>query len=241
MEKLGIIGCGVMVSAIASAASCTVIGYDHDKSKVEALGITVADSIDDLLEQADVILLAVKPQDFHEMLIDFGDKLVISIMAGVKLADLGGERAIRVMPNLGAKVGKSVSAWACSDSVTEEDKNFVRELLLSFGVEVEVKSDDDIFKMTALTGSGPAYLYAFLKAMREVGEEFGFSEDVLDTVLPALVEGAMKAQEGSYDDMTSKVASKGGTTEAALNVLGDEWGGKLKEAVKAAYDRAKEL
>ncbi|EKD47627.1 MAG: pyrroline-5-carboxylate reductase, partial [uncultured bacterium] len=204
------------------------------------LGFRVVGSLDELLEEAQVVLLAVKPQDFRNMKVDFGGKLVVSIMAGVPLADLPG-RAVRVMPNLGAKVGKSVSSWVASDAVTDEDKDFVREFLSDFGVEVEVRNDDEIDKMTALTGSGPAYVYVFMRALTEAGREFGFGEDVLKKILPVLIEGSLEASSGDLEDMIAKVASKGGTTEAALNVLGAEWGDKLKEAVRVAYDRAKEL
>lgn len=237
-EKLGIIGCGVMGSAIGKAYQGEVVGFD--RNRVEDIGFRVVGSVEELLEEVDVVLLAVKPQDFRDIKVDFGEKLVISIMAGVKLADLP-ERAVRVMPNLGARIGKSVNAWTCGVAVSDEDKVFVREFLSSFGVEVEVGSDDEIDKMTALTGSGPAYIYVLMQALTEVGQEFGFSDEDLRKVLPVLVAGSLEASSGDFEDMIAKVASKGGTTEAALSVLGSDWGGTLKKAVKAAYERAGKL
>jgi len=218
-----------------------LIGYDTNYEKVEALGIRVVDSVEALVREADCILLAVKPQTFREMKVDFKDKLVVSIMAGVKLADLP-KRSVRVMPNLGAKVGKSVSSFVCG-RVSEEDKIFVENLLEKFGIAIEVLSDDEIDKMTALSGSGPAYLYAFLQALNECANEFGFDAETSRRVLNQLVYGALQAANGDdYNEMIKKVASKGGTTEAALKVLDD---GKFKEVIKkaacAAYERAKEL
>ncbi len=237
MKKIGIIGCGNMGSAIVRASGMVSVGFDLNREKVEGLGLEVAVSVEALVADCDVVILAVKPQTYREMSLDFGDKLVISIMAGVSLADLP-RRAVRVMPNLGAMVGESVSSWVTSC----DEKDFVREFLRSFGVEIEVQSDDEIDKMTALTGSGPAYLYEFMKALTSKGEEMGFDKDIVRKAVDGLVSGALKAADGKdLDEMKLRVASKGGTTEAALNVLGDEWGGKLKEAVKAAYDRSKEL
>lgn len=218
-----------------------LVGFDTNHEKVEALGIPVADSVDALISHVDCVVLAVKPQTFREMKVDFKDKLVVSIMAGVKLSDLP-KRSVRVMPNLGARVGKSVSSFVCG-VISLEDKIFVKNLLEKFGMAIEVKSDDEIDKMTALTGSGPAYLYVFLSALNEASKEFGFDEKTTRNVLDQLVSGALQAAKGEdFDEMVKKVASKGGTTEAALKVLDD---GKFKEILKkaacAAFERAKEL
>lgn len=240
--KIGIIGCGVMGGAIARFLhGKDLVGFDPNREKVEALGIKVADSAELLVDAVDCVLLAVKPQTFREIKVDFKDKLVVSIMAGVKLADLPA-RSVRVMPNLGARVGKSVSSFVCGN-VRLEEKIFVKNLLEKFGMAIEVKSDDEIDKMTALTGSGPAYLYVFLSALNEVAKGFGFDEKTTRKVLDGLVSGAVLAAKGEdFEEMIKKIASKGGTTEAALKVL-DE--GKFKDVLKkaacAAYFRAKEL
>ncbi len=215
------------------------MGFDLNSERVEALGLEVASSVEELVEVCDVIILAVKPQTYREMEVDFGDKVVVSIMAGVPLADLPG-RAVRVMPNLGALVGKSVTSWVASDGV---DKGFVREFLGSFGVAIEVTSDDEIDKMTALTGSGPAYLYEFMQVLVEKGIEMGFDAGTVREAIDGLVEGSLEAAKGEdLNVMISRVASKGGTTEAALNVLAAEkWGETLKKAAEAAFERSKEL
>ncbi|OIP79948.1 hypothetical protein COW94_05160 [Candidatus Peregrinibacteria bacterium CG22_combo_CG10-13_8_21_14_all_44_10] len=242
VKKIGIIGCGVMGSAIVrSLDGFEISGFDVNREKVESLGIAIAESASELVSGSDMVLLAVKPQTYRVMDLDFGDKLVISIMAGVPLADLP-DRSVRVMPNLGALVGESVNAWAPSGAATEDDRRFVREFLESFGVQIEVHSDDEIDKMTALTGCGPAYLYEFMNSLLESGKEFGLDEALVKKALHGLVSGALKAADGEdFDVMISKVASKGGTTQAALNVLGEGWGNSLKLAVKAAYARSKEL
>ena len=240
--KIGIIGCGVMGSAIAKSLSGNdLVGFDTNCEKVEALGIKSVGSIPALVDAVDCVLLAVKPQSFREMKVDFRDKLVVSIMAGVKLSDLPA-RAVRVMPNLGAQVGKSVSSFVCGD-VSVDDKIFVKNMLEKFGIAIEVGSDDEIDKMTALTGSGPAYLYLFLSALTESAFEFGFDKKNSRKMIDQLVDGAMSVVDNeNYDEMIKKVASKGGTTEAALKVL-DECGFKniIKKAACAAYERAKEL
>ncbi len=218
------------------------VGFDLDSSKVEALGLELASSVEGLVEACDTVILAVKPQTYRDMSVDFGDKLVISIMAGVPLADLPG-RAVRVMPNLGAANGKSVSSWVASELVTEDEKEFVRELLESFGVAIEVANDDEIDKMTALTGSGPAYLYEFMRPLIDKGVEMGFDPAIVRKAVDGLIEGSLEAAKGEDPAvMISRVASKGGTTEAALNVLSDDgWGETLKKAAEAAFQRSKEL
>lgn len=231
-----------MGGAIAKSLSCeNLIGFDNDRKKVEALNIPFAESVEDLVAKVDLVLIAVKPQNFRDMKIDFKGKLVVSIMAGVKLSDLP-SRAVRVMPNLGARVGKSVNAFVCGN-ISEEDKDFVINLLKKFGVPVSVKDDDEIDKMTALFGCGPAYLYLFLDALREKGVEFGFDEKTLDEILPVFISGAMGALDGMVPgDAISKVASKGGTTEVALKVLNESgWKDVLKKAAEAALRRSKEL
>ncbi len=249
MKKLGIIGCGVMGGAIVARVLIDdflkekdIIGFDVNRERVERFEICVASSLEELIEVSDVIVLAIKPQTYRGMNVSFGKKLVISIMAGVPLSDLP-KKAIRVMPNLGVRNGFGAMSWVIGETVSKSDKHFFEGLMNCLGFGMEVKSDDEVDKMTALTGSGPAYLYAFLKALQEAGREFGFQDENLRDMLRTLVEGSLMAVgfEENFEDAISRVASKGGTTEAALDVLGDEWGDKLKEAVRAAYERSKEL
>lgn len=242
MEKiLGILGCGTMGTAISKRVEDIEIGFDRNSAKVETLGLTVAKSVEELVEKSEVVIIAIKPQDFRKMELDCGEKLVISIMAGVALKDLP-PRSIRAMPNLGVKVGKGVVGWVAGEEVSEEDKEMARQLFAKMGVETEVKTDAEIDQFASIFGCGPAFFYCFMQTMYEMGQEFGFRESDLRKDLEMLIQGSLEVSHGQdFSQLTASVASKGGMTEAGLKVLGTEWSDKLKDALRRSEERAKEL
>ncbi len=265
--KLIVIGFGNMGSAIVKAlqkrdeplfASIAVLDPSEEKRAVaQDMGLEVWETLESaVIDEDSVILLAVKPQDMDDLLESLKGKLyagalLMSIAAGVSLERLkavsGHESIVRVMPNTPALVGKGASGWMVSEAVTAEQKDLVKKMLGSFGMAVEVTDEDQMDMVTALSGSGPAYVFYFLEALVEGGEELGLEEDVaLKLALQTVVGGAALAESAKDLDglqqLCANVTSKGGTTEKAIEMF-DE--GELKklvaEAMDAAYKRAKEL
>lgn len=255
--KIAIIGGGNMGTLIAKALNekfrVTVSERDPLKhAKFSELEIDVTDSNIHACEDADVVILAVKPQDFSALDICGhlqGDAVVISIMAGVgidKIRDvLGGHKFIaRVMPNLPAFISEGISGF-CAPDLNTDQKVLVHDILSALGEVVEVENEDDIDKVTAISGSGPAYVFYFIKALSDAGTGLGLPFETAHKLALKTVFGASKyafLDTSSLEDLIKRVASKGGTTEKALQVFDDRAFTKIiDEAAKAAYKRAKEL
>ncbi|MFH1837413.1 MAG: pyrroline-5-carboxylate reductase, partial [Candidatus Omnitrophota bacterium] len=229
--KVGIIGCGNMGSAIACGlidknilSAEEVLLSDKDREKVKKVTeITGSEGIlsEELIKRCEIILLAVKPQDsvllLEEIKKDIKDQVVISIMAGVKISDItnviGREVPIvRAMPNMAAFIGQSVTGICFSAAVKDKDK--IKKLFESIGDVVEVE-EPQMDAVTALSGSGPAYLFYLAKAMINAGTEMGMDKDKSEKLVIDTLAGAanlLKNMGVSPEELIKKVASKGGTT-----------------------------
>lgn len=260
MKKLAVIGTGVMGSAIIEAlvreevfSPGHIIAFDVDGRKLGALrrklGVQTDKSIHDAVDKADMILLAVKPQSLKLVCHSWrGDKPIISILAGTTIATIkeltGSKKIIRVMPNTPAQVSAGVSGWKASRAVTASEKALVRRILGSFSEETEVQNEKLLDVITAISGSGPAYFFAFAEALEQAARKIG-----LGNLSPAFVGqtffGAARladTTEIEFKKLRENVTSKGGTTEAALKVFKKEKLGKIVEqAAKAALKRSQEL
>lgn len=220
----------------------------------EREGVQATDDFSLALADADVVVLAVKPQEFGKAATAWRPSLpptalVISIMAGVRLDSitqaLGAPRAVRVMPNLAAAVGESFSTWSATPAVNEDDRALVRRVLGAIGVEREVSGDAYVDMATAVAGSGPGYLTLVLESLIDGAVQIGMpralaTEMVMQTALGtarwALADGRHPA------DLRASVTSPAGTTAAGLLAL--ERGGvraALIEAVIAAHERGRVL
>jgi pyrroline-5-carboxylate reductase len=268
-KKIGIIGFGNMGSAIAGRIKpkYEVLVFDKDREKTKNLTkINVADNLISLISQVEVSILAVKPQDFDVLLNDMSNyvngKLIISIAAGITTKyienRLGQARVIRVMPNLPIKIGKGMSCICRGESAKEDDLNFTEKLFKKIGKTL-ILSESMVDAATAISGSGPGYLYdesegksldeikkyakeIFIPALTASAHELGFSSEESQILAEVTGIGSIAFLEKtglSPSELKKQVASKGGTTEAALEVL--HKGGSLLEAVKAAKKRAEEL
>ncbi len=243
--NISILGMGRMGSAIYKSL--------ENSGKFELAGYDKGDDLDSGIERANIVFLAVKPQYFDDLLNDisvgFEDKLVISIMAGVtrdKLKDkLKTEKVIRSMPNLGALHGSSVTGWVSAEGVDENEKNTAREVFSSFGVEIELEKEEMLDSVTAISGSGPAYFFYLTKLLEEKAVEFGFSQEQARLLAEKTFIGSAKSMENenmTSAEWVSAVASKGGTTEAALKLMKeDDFGEVFKNAVEVAKKRSEEL
>ncbi|MBX2889831.1 MAG: pyrroline-5-carboxylate reductase [Saprospiraceae bacterium] len=203
---------------------------------------------------ADLLILAVKPQDSPKLFEEIGDltqpgQVYLSIMAGVRISTireaLRADKIIRAMPNLPAQIGAGATAFTSTDAVTRIELVMVQNLLSTTGKTIYVEREEMIDASTAISGSGPAYIYYFMNALMESARQMGFSDSEAELLVSQTFTGAVdlyNKTDLSCQDWIAKVASKGGTTEAALRVWGDTG---LHEGImagaRAAFERAKEL
>lgn len=205
------------------------------------------------LFDADLIVLAVKPKDGKvamKAILPFIDHNtpILTVMAGISMStisDILGDRPIaRVMPNTSATIGMSASGVAFNDSVTEEQKKRYYQLLDAIGIVIEV-DEDKLHAVTALSGSGPAYLYYLLEAFEKVGTEFGLTKETVRTLMVQTIAGsaAMLQQVNEEpDELRRKVTSPGGTTEAGIRALEDHhFNEAIFHCIKSAEARSREL
>jgi len=195
---------------------------------------------------SDVLLIAVKPQDFGSLAgdisADITRQLIISIMAGVTIEDItksiGTEVPIvRAMPNLAAFVGEGMTCISCNSMVSMKEET--KHIFSGIGKVLEVK-ESSMDAVTALSGNGPAYLFYLAQAMLEAGIEAGLDELTSGELVVQTLYGSAKFLAGSEDsaeELIKKVASRGGTTEAALSVFKEK---DLKGIIKTAVIKAKE-
>jgi len=214
----------------------------------------IANDFDEDLALCDFVILAVKPQSFMEVSQDLkkyitGNQTIISIMAGVNVASINAalstSKIVRVMPNTPALIGEGISGYFISGDLSIYDKDKVRELLKSCGGAVEVGSEKDINAVTAISGSGPAYFFNFVRLMVESGTKLGIKEDKVKQLVLKTMKGSYELMEQSSDDfqtLIDNVTSKGGTTQAALDTFSEyHLGEVIEKAMNSANNRAEEL
>jgi len=214
----------------------------------------VYENLEDCLPQADIVFIAVKPYHCVELFDQMKDmineqQLFVSLMAGVTIEfiqdQLGVSKIIRTMPNLPAKVGLGVTSYTESHTVTRVELLMVRNLLDTTGESIHVETEKFIDKSTGISGSGPAYVFYFMNSMLEAAKKMGFSDNDSRVLVSATFEGAVKLFNESNispQGWMDRVASKGGTTQAALDSMEDNNVKELiKDAAYAAFNRAVEL
>jgi pyrroline-5-carboxylate reductase len=215
---------------------------------------TVYGKPNECLPMADVVILAVKPQDtpaLFQAIQPFAtqNQVFLSIMAGVKMeaisTALGVTKVIRAMPNLPAQIGMGMTAFTSAASVTRSELVAVHNLLNTTGKTVYLDDESMIDAATAISGSGPAYVYFFMNAMIDAAKNLGFTESQAELLVEQTFLGSVHLQNRnslSCSEWIQKVASKGGTTEAALKVFQSTTVNEdIKNGAKAAFDRAVEL
>ncbi|MEM7657932.1 MAG: pyrroline-5-carboxylate reductase [Bacteroidota bacterium] len=182
----------------------------------------------ELTTEMDLIILAVKPQDFPELASKLkghleAHQLILSIMAGLQVdaisEALGIDKIVRAMPNLPAQIGRGMTVFTTSPSVTRLEIFTVQNLLNTTGKTLHTPSEPMIDAATAVSGSGPAFVYFFMSAMMEAAREMGFSDSEAQLLVRQTFSGSvslLRQSNRSSDDWIAKVASRGGTTEAAL-------------------------
>ncbi len=203
------------------------------------------------LSGVQIFVLSVKPQNLDDIApllakLNPANKILISILAGIKIGKLQritsqfeNVEIIRVMPNTPSLVGEGALAYSFAQNASQESKNMTSLILSSLGVCEEVH-EKDLDAITALSGSGPAYVFYLAEAMIEAGIEMGLSQEISTKLAIQTIFGAgfmMKSNDDSPQVLRQKVTSKGGTTEAAINYFDDS---ELKKLIKNGLEIAKQ-
>ena len=263
--KLVFIGAGNMTEAMIRGTLKTgiyrkddIIVTDIDPARLEhferELGIKGSRDNKQSASTAKIIVLAIKPQQANAVIHELSgilpdDILLISIVTGFStkkiMAALGKPvRIIRVVPNTPALVGSGASAYCCGKGTTDEDAHVVESILKSIGIAIKLE-EPLMNAVTALSGSGPAYVFYMVEALMKAGREIGLTEDDTRKLVIATVTGSahILLETGiGHEELRQRVTSHGGTTEAAMEVLNKSGTQEaIIAAVKAAYKRAKEL
>jgi len=255
--KLSFIGGGNMAAALIAGlagqmtAAENIHVVDPNPGQLERLasfGVTTSGSIDAQVAGSDVIVLAVKPQQMKDVaaaLAPFlqGQPLLLSIAAGIRSADLSrwlGDYAaiVRCMPNTPALIGQGITGMVAMAAVSDEHKTAADNIMKAVGQTVWLDHEDLIDPVTAVSGSGPAYVFFFIEAMQQAAVELGLSPEQGKQLALATFTGAAQLAAQSSDDVAvlrERVTSKGGTTYAALQSME---GAGVKQAIVAAVKAA---
>lgn len=264
-KKVGIIGCGNMGEALLGRLigvmekSTSIMVSELDAGRRDYLQdkykMIIGIDNNKVVKFADVIILAVKPTDFEDLLkrevccgVSKG-KLVISIAAGITtkyIESIIGQDipVIRAMPNMGAMIGHAITSLSAGSAVKEEEMSLAKEIFSIIGdvVEIDEKLVDAV---TAISGSGPAYFFYFVESLYEAAQDLKLPGEVAKKLVMKTALGSVQLLYDLKEEpsaLRKKVTSKGGTTEAAFKVLErKKVKNIIKDAVKKACKRSKEL
>ena len=263
--KISFVGGGVMAEAILRGILDAEIAPPHDirigepvESRREYLqekyGVACHDANREVLDGAEIVVLSVKPQNLSDVMADLAGSLdagqtVVSIIAGARLETLTGglkhDSVIRVMPNTPAQIGAGMSVWTASSGVPEDAVETTRRILGPLGEEVYVEDEKFIDMATALSASGPAYVFLFIEALVDAGVYLGMPRDMASRLALQTVAGSTQLvrESGRHPaELKDMVTSPGGTTAEALLALEQgAFKGVIIEAVSAAYEKSKAL
>lgn len=260
-----IVGPGVMGEAIIAglirqkvAGADQIIAAGPELDRLEEInakyGIQCTPDNNEGVKNSDVILLAVKPQRIQKVLKGLQGKipphaLVMSIVAGSSIADISEglehNMIVRAMPNTPAQIGEGVTVWTASEKVSEDLKELARSVLGALGQEVFMEEEEYLDMATALSGSGPAYVFLFMEAMIDAGVHLGFQRKIAEKLVVQTLRGSADYYDIKEDHaaaLRSEVTSPGGTSAEALYYL-EKAGFRtaISRAVWAAYERSRAL
>ncbi len=263
--RVGIVGAGVMAEAIIAglvadrAVQPELLAASHPRRErrdalVERHGISAVAQNREALTDAEVVVIAVKPQMLVRVMRELrgrlgAEQVVVSIVAGATLRTLvdGLQHAavVRVMPNTPSQIRRGMSVWAASAACTARQRDLARAVLRSLGEEREVSDEAFVAMATALSGTGPTYLFAVMEALIDAGVHLGFPRELAhDLVVETLIGSAQFAKQSELHpaQLRNAVTSPGGTSAAAIYELEK---GRIRtvfsDAVWAAYRRTLEL
>ena len=268
--SLAFIGCGVMAESIiagllrnalvnADQISASHPREDRREELAETYSIKVYEKNRNAVKaakkrDASIVVLCVKPQRLSKVLEELkdhvsGDQLVLSIVAGATIETiskaLGTEKVGRTMPNTPAQIGQGITAWTCTDEVSDEEQDRIKHLLSALGRELHVENEHMIDMATSISATGPTYVFLVMEALTDAGVHLGFSRDISKELVQETMLGAVRfAMESDLHpaELRNMVTSPGGTSADAIYQM--EKGSLrtvLSKAVFAAYKKAVEL
>jgi len=266
-QKITFIGPGVMAEVMISgliregvAKPDALSASGPSKNRVEQLsqeyGISGMTDNAEAVRQADVVVLSVKPQQLEKVLTGLRSEikpsaLVLSIVAGAPIEKIAGGLAhssvVRSMPSMPAQIGEGITVWTSAPSVSAEQKEMARQILHALGDEIFVEEEAYLDYATALSGTGPAYVFLFMEAMVDAGVHLGFPRRIAEQLVAKTVRGSVDYYWSREDPvhlakLRNQVTSPGGTTAYALYYL-EKAGFRtaISRAIWAAYERSREL
>ena len=263
--KIAFIGGGNMGEAILSAVlakglsskeaiSVSDISGSRRQYLEQKYGVTVTSNNRQAVSRSDVVIMAIKPQNLAEVIAELNGQLkptqlVLSIIAGARIntlrLGLKHNQVVRVMPNTPAQIGEGMSVWVATAEVMEQQKGWAGSILRAMGKEIYVDDEKYIDMATAVSGSGPAYVFLFIESLVDAAVDIGLPRNIAqDLALETLLgSGHFLQKSGKLPaELRRMVTSPGGTTAEALAQLEKgQFTELIKQAVTAAYKKAKEL
>jgi pyrroline-5-carboxylate reductase len=263
--KISFIGGGVMGEVMLSAIldkglspSQTISVSDIDAARRRHIEheyrVAVMSNNRLAADKSDVVVLAIKPQSLAEVMAELSgqlksNQLVLSIIAGARISSLclglNHNCVVRAMPNTPAQIGEGISVWTAAADVTEQQKGWAGSILRTMGKDIYVDAEKYIDMATAISGSGPAYVFLFVESLIEAAIDIGLPRDMAKELVLKTVLGSghfIQKSDKPLAELRKMVTSPGGTTEAALHKLSQKgFSSLILQAVIAAYNRAEEL
>ena len=263
--RIGFIGAGVMAESMIAgllakqivSASEIIASHpreDRRRRLADRFAVTVVETNDEVAQLADLVFLTIKPQVLPQVMGELRGRLrsnqvIVSILAGAPLRALrrGLEHGaiVRVMPNTPAQIGEGMSVWCCTEDVSEEQRAQVRAVLAALGEEIEVDTEKYVDMATALSGTGPTYVFLMMEALIDAGVHMGFPRRLAEEIVLQTVSGSVDFARHSGKHMAelrNMVTSPGGTSAEAIYQM--EKGGLrtvLSKAAFAAFQRTQTL
>ena len=263
-KKIAFIGPGVMAEAmiagllrkeLAKPENITASGPREERGNELTKKYAIKSTSDNssAVSHADVVVLSVKPQRLSDVMRGLkgirSDALIVSIIAGANIkkisTGLKHKAIVRSMPNTPGQIGEGITVWTCSKEVSEEQQEMARAILGALGDEVFVEDESYLDMATALSGSGPAYVFLFTEALIDAGVHMGFPRRIAEQLVLQTIKGSASFYEQAARHpatLRNQVTSPGGTSAEALYYL-EKAGFRtaISRAVWAAYQRSLEL
>jgi pyrroline-5-carboxylate reductase len=263
--KIAFIGGGNMGEAMLSAIlekglsapeaiSVSDIKESRRQYMGQKYGVAVTESNRLAVEKGDIVVLAMKPQDLAGVMAELNgqlksSQLVLSIIAGARISTmcqgLNHSRVVRVMPNTPAQIGQGMSVWTATPEVTEPQKREVGSLLGAMGKEIYVDDEQYIDMATAVSGSGPAYVFLFIESLVDAAVHIGLPRDMAQVLALQTVLGSalfLQASGKTPGELRRMVTSPGGTTAEAIAKFEEgRYSELVMQAVSAAFNKARKL
>jgi pyrroline-5-carboxylate reductase len=263
-KRIAFVGPGVMAEAmiagllrqeLARPGDLTVSGPRPERGEElrKKYGIKTSTDNASAAQEADVVVLSVKPQRLSDVMKGLKglrpDALVLSIVAGASIKKIGAglkhKAIVRSMPNTPGQIGEGITVWAASHETTDEQRGMARQILGALGQEVFVEDESYLDMATALSGTGPAYVFLFTEALIDAGVHMGFPRRIAEQLVLQTIKGSADFYEQAERHpaaLRNQVTSPGGTSAEALYYL-EKAGFRtaISRAVWAAYQRSLEL